>query len=151
MQTLNDISTILRHVEVYDQMIKCSIKNLPYLPLSACAVKQFPIQLNFKTDTCLEKYSGSISLHHRKATDNIDPSEYQYFKKSLDYIKDRFAMKWQTLPGIVNQARCALIVPKPHLRTKIIEKSHVLGHFQKEFTRNTEVGLLYLPTAAIKN
>ncbi|RNA02830.1 pol, partial [Brachionus plicatilis] len=29
---------------------------------------------------------------------------------------------------------CALIVPKPELRTKIIEKSHVLGHFQKETT-----------------
>ncbi|RNA15567.1 pol [Brachionus plicatilis] len=29
---------------------------------------------------------------------------------------------------------CALIVPKPDLRTEIIEKSHVLGHFQKETT-----------------
>ncbi|RNA07250.1 hypothetical protein BpHYR1_025165 [Brachionus plicatilis] len=93
---------------------------------------------NFNEDWPLESLTGKIEL---KPIDNLDA-------------------KWQTLPGIVkkqvkrvesqashymydlkedlifyfDKKGCALIVPKPDLRTKIIEKSHFLGHFQKETT-----------------
>ncbi|RNA11779.1 hypothetical protein BpHYR1_009554, partial [Brachionus plicatilis] len=44
---------------------------------------------NFNEDWPLESLTGKIEL---KPIDNLDASEYQYFKESLDYIKDRFAM-----------------------------------------------------------